>query len=85
MWKYTDVKRLDKLPEVTDIAEGNEHFVFTINSDLPENTSMKPINEVKECDWAELKTDKERVFITLNMALLNSGFELPLPDTSQLK
>lgn len=85
LWKYTDVKRLEKLSEASDIAEGNEHFVFTIKSDLPENTSMKSLEHINEQDWINLKADKERVFVTLNMAMLNSGFELTIPDNSQLK
>ena len=85
LWKYTDTKRLEKLPEVTDIAEGNEHFVFTIKSDLPENTSMKSIEHIDEQDWIDLAVDKERVFVALNMAMLNSGFELSIPNNSQLK
>ena len=85
LWKYTDVKRLERLTDVTDIAEGDEHFVFTIKSDLPENTSMKSIDHVNENDWIDLDIDKERVFVSLNMAMLNSGFELSLPDNSQLK
>lgn len=85
LWKYTDVKRLERLDDVTDIAEGDEHFVFTIKSDLPENTSMKSMEHVAENDWIDLDLDKERVFVSLNMAMLNSGFELSIPDNSQVK
>ena len=85
LWKYTDIKRLDRLEKVTDIADSDEHFVFTIKCDLPENTSMKSITQVDEIDWKDIKTDKERVFVELNMAMLNSGFELSIPANSQLK
>lgn len=85
LWKYTDVKKLQKLPEVTDIADGNEHFVFTIKSDVPENTSMLNYDGIKESNWHDVETDSDRVFVDLNMAMLNAGFELSIPDNAQLK
>jgi Fe-S cluster assembly protein SufD len=85
LWKYTDVKKLERLDAVTDIAEGDQHFVFTIKSDLPENTEMQSITHVDEQNWQDVSTDKERVFVELNMAMLNAGFELTIPANAQLK
>ncbi|MBL4660219.1 MAG: SufD family Fe-S cluster assembly protein [Alcanivoracaceae bacterium] len=85
LWKYTDVKRLERLPDVTDVAEGNEHFVFTIEGGLPKETTMSNIIDIKEANWQDIKTDKERVFVELNTAMLNSGFELSIAKNSQLK
>jgi len=85
LWKYTDVKRLERLDDVTDVADGNDCFVFTIEGDLPENTTMRDIFEVDENQWKNIKTDKERVFVDINSAFLNGGFELCLPQNSQLK
>lgn len=85
LWKYTDVKRLERLDAVTDVAEGNDYFVFTIEGDLPENTTMRDIFAVDESQWKNIKTDKERVFVDINNAFLNGGFELSLPQNSQLK
>jgi len=85
LWKYTDIKRLERLDNVTDLADGSEHFVFTINSELPKDTTMLNITEVDESSSYKLQTDKERVFVELNMAMLNSGFELSIPANSELK
>ncbi len=85
LWKYTDVKRLERLQDVTDIAEGNEHFVFTIEGELPTETSMSNITDLEEANWQEIETDKERVFVELNTAMLNSGFELSIAKNSKLK
>ena len=85
LWKYTDCKRLEKLEDVTDIADGNEHFVFTIKSDLPEGTDMQNITDVDENQWTDIESDKERVFIELNTAMLNGGFSLNIPANSELK
>jgi len=43
------------------------------------------ITDIEEARWHDIKTDKERVFVELNMALLNSGFELSIPKNSKLK
>ena len=55
LWKYTDVKRLERLQDVTDLAgsgslplKNEEMFVFTIKSDLPENTNMQSITQLQE-------------------------------------
>ncbi len=85
LWKYTDVKKLQKLPQVSDIAESDEHFVFTIKSDIAENTGMLNYKDIKETNWHDLDTDTDRVFIDLNMAMLNAGFELSIPDNGRLK
>ena len=85
LWKYTDVKRLEKLPEVTDIVDGDEHFVFTIKSDLAEGTDMKNITKIDEAQWINIETDKERVFVELNTAMFNGGFSLDIPANSELK
>ncbi len=85
LWKYTDCKRLEKLADVTDIADDNEHFVFTIKSDLPEGTDMQNITEIEENQWHNIDTDKERVFVDLNTAMLNGGFSLNIPANTQLK
>ena len=85
LWKYTDVKRLERLEKVTDIAEGNDYFVFTIEGELPENTQMQDILQLDESQWKNIKTDKERIFVDINTAFLNGGFELSIPANSQLK
>ena len=85
LWKYTDAKKLERLEEVTDIADGDEHFVFTLNNEMPKDTTMLSITEVDEASWIDINTDKERMFVDLNMAMLNSGFELSVPANAQLK
>ena len=85
LWKYTDLKRLEKLADVTDIADGTEHFIFTIKSDLAEGTDMKSITKIDESQWINIETDKERVFVDLNTAMFNGGFCLDIPADSQLK
>jgi Fe-S cluster assembly protein SufD len=85
LWKYTDIKRLERLEDVTDIAEGDQHFVFTIKSDLPENIDMQTITSVDEDKWQTINTDKQRVFVELNLAMLNAGFKLTIPANAKLK
>ncbi|HHL31718.1 MAG TPA: hypothetical protein ENJ41_03970, partial [Oceanospirillales bacterium] len=51
LWRYTDLKKLEKLQQVTDLADGNEHFVFTIEGELPQETSMQSISQVSENQW----------------------------------
>ncbi|MCF6319406.1 MAG: SufD family Fe-S cluster assembly protein [Proteobacteria bacterium] len=94
LWKYTDVNRLERLKEVTDLAgSGSVLFIDKENSEID---TVKPINgtdplkkrnftEINQDNWQDVQTDKERVFIELNMAMLNSGFELSIPANSQLK
>ena len=85
LWRYTDLKKLEKLQQVTDLADGNEHFVFTIEGELPQETSMQSISQVSENQWHDIETDKERVFVELNTALLNTGFELTVAKNTSLK
>ncbi len=85
LWKYTNSKKLERLEEVTDIADGNDYFVFTIEGELPQDTLMQNILEIDEKSWKNIKTDKERTFVELNTTMLNGGFALTIPKNSQLK
>ncbi|VAW39622.1 hypothetical protein MNBD_GAMMA01-53 [hydrothermal vent metagenome] len=85
LWKYTNVAKLNELAKATDLAESNEYFVFTIKSELPAEAAIQDITQMNAGNWQDIQTDKERIFIELNTAMLNAGFELTIPKNSKLK
>jgi len=95
LWKYTNSKKLEKLEEVTDSVNSEsalssdpqkeQLFVFTIKGELPQDTQIQDILDVDQKSWKNIKTDKERTFVELNTAMLNGGFQLTIPNNSQLK
>lgn len=85
LWKYTDVKLLQKLPPAEDLADNKEYFVFTIQSELPKDLRMQNLQDIQPDDWQDIEVDKDRVFVSMNTAMLNGGFQLDIPANAQLK
>ncbi len=85
LWKYSNIKKLEKLEEATDSADGNDYFIFSIEGKLPKETQMQDILQVDEKSWKNIKTDQQTTFVELNTAMLNGGFQLSIPKNAQLK
>jgi Fe-S cluster assembly protein SufD len=98
LWKYTDIKRLERtdidvknnisVDELT--LQDNEILIvvdnkgFVLSDALPDGISICDWVDSEESQWQSVSTDKERIFIDLNTAMLNSGFVLNVDKSSQV-
>ena len=72
-----------KCSDPIDIIDNS--FVFSIEGEPPKDTQVLNITEIAEKNWQNIKTTKETVFVELNTAMLNDGFQITVPKNSQLK
>ena len=82
LWKYTDISRLQRLEPLTDNYSNNERIQINIDKG---QATVTILEESEEADWHDLSIDKERVFIALNTAMLNTGRLITIEKNQQVK
>ena len=80
LWKYTNVRKLEQLPELQTQFHSN---FFEIAGD----SEIEVINlkDLDSNDWQEIQSDTDRVFVELNTAMLNDGFHIVIPANTNVK
>ena len=82
LWKYTDTSRLQRLEALSGDCSSDERIKISIKQGEASVTSLK---KSEEADWQDLPIDKERAFIALNTAMLNSDRLITIEKNQQVK
>ena len=80
LWKYTNVRKLEQLPELQTQFHSN-FFEITGDSQI----EVKNLKDLNSKHWQEIQTDFDRVFVELNTAMLNDGFHIVIPANTNVK
>ena len=80
LWKYTNVRKLEQLPELQTQFHSN-FFEITGDSQI----EVKNLKDLNSKHWQEIQTDFDRVFVELNTAMLNDGFHIVIPANTKVK
>ena len=80
LWKYTNVRKLEQLPELQTQFHSN-FYEITCESEI-EVYNLKDLNSKH---WQEIQSDTNRVFAEINTAMLNDGFHIVIPANTKVK